>query len=351
MDDLQAWKEWHTITLPIIEEIEKKSNNGESPLEVVIKGNSLDSSKIIDYVNHDRDFKFDFRPQTWKEFKGQTEAKERAKFIIKKARKGLKSHFLVDGIKGHGKTTYIELLAKSLNAHLIERIGKQIDEKDLENIINEINASKEEFVIFFIDELDSMDKTIIKILNPITEQFKINDKHIKPFIFAGATINKHILIKNNPDTLDRIPTHIKFVRYTLEELTTILKQYKNNLYPDEVIKEEVYRIIAKNCKYNPRTSISLLSDYIVENSIEKILKSWTIIKDGLTSIDLKILNALNISKKALGSNCLALKCGLAEKEYLTEIEPFLLEFGYINRVPSRILTNKGKEFLNVINSL
>ena len=325
------------------------TEEGNDPLEVIIKDNTLDVNKIIEYKDETSNFKHDFKPLTWEQFIGQSEAKERAKFLVKKANKGIKSHFLVDGIKGHGKTTYIELFANDLDAHLIKRIGKQINEENLIDIINEINCSKKQHVIFFCDEIDSMESKVIKILNPILENFEIAGKKIKPFIFAGATINKHVLIKNNPDTLDRIPTHIKFVRYTYEELSIIIKQYKDNLYADETIRSNIYGEIAKNCKFNPRTAIALLSDYMVEDNVDKILKSWGVVKDGLTTVDIRILKTLAESKKALGANCLALKCGLSEKEYTTEIEPFLLEFGYINRVPSRIITEKGKGFLNAIN--
>ena len=51
----------------------------------------------------------------------------------------------------------------------------------------------------------------------------------------------------------------------------------------------------------------------------------------------------------MGANCLAQSCGLAEQEYLREYEPFLLEYGYIQRTPSRSITEKGLEFLKEIN--
>ena len=102
----------------------------------------------------------------------------------------------------------MELLAKHLGAKLIQRIGKQVDEDSLVDIINEINTSEEKHVVFFIDEIDTMDWKILKILNPIIEQFKINGKQIKQYIFAGATINKHILVKNNTDTITHNHHHI-----------------------------------------------------------------------------------------------------------------------------------------------
>ena len=47
----------------------------------------------------------------------------------------------------------------------------------------------------------------------------------------------------------------------------------------------------------------------------------------------------------MGANNVAMRIGLSEKQYLREYEPFLVEFDYIARVPSRIITKKGKEYL------
>ena len=90
-------------------------------------------------------------------------------------------------------------------------------------------------LIFKICEIDTADWHVLKIFNPIIEQFKINEKIIKPFIFASATISRHLLVKNNPDLLDRISHNISFVRYTTEDLIIILNQYKLQLYPEDIV--------------------------------------------------------------------------------------------------------------------
>lgn len=325
-------------------EIVYPHNQKSDTLKVELKDGQIDTSKIIEY-NGKEIPNFEFRPQTWEQFIGQEKNKERIKTVRKKAERGMKAHFLVDGIKGHGKTTYIELFAKDIGAKLIQRVGKQIEVDNLVDIINEINQSKEKYVIFFVDEIETMDWKVIKVLNPIIEQFKIQGKKIKPFIFAGATINKHILLKNNPDTLDRIPTKIKFTRYTIEEIMAIVRQCKEQLYPKDEISEKVIRKIAENCKYNPRTSQALLDEYIVLKDINKVLEDCHIVKDGLNNTDIKILKILSKSKRPMGANAIALRCGLSQKEYEREFEPFLYEFEYINRTPSRSLSDKGKEFL------
>lgn len=319
----------------------------QSPTEVVIKDGQFDVNKIVEYTG-DTLRKFEFRPQTWEQFIGQDEAKERAKTIIKKNQKKLKSHFLVDGIKGHGKTTFVELLARNINAHVIKRIGKQINVDNLVEIINEINTCEQKNILFFVDEIDTADWKVIKVLNPIIESFEIAGKRIKPFIFAGATINKHLLIKNNPDTLDRIPTHIKFKRYDKKEIQQILSQYVEQLYKDENIPNESLIKISKNCKFNPRTSIALLEEFVVEKDMNKVLKNCHIIKGGLTNVDIKLLKILNNATRPMGANALSQKCGLSQNEYVREFEPYLIEYEYINRIPSRIITEKGKELLNEI---
>jgi len=47
----------------------------------------------------------------------------------------------------------------------------------------------------------------------------------------------------------------------------------------------------------------------------------------------------------MGSNAIATRCGLPEPEYLRDYEPFLYEFVYINRTPSRVITEKGIKLL------
>jgi len=314
---------------------------------VVIKEPKFDTSKIKSYEGDGENKKFEFRPQTWTQFIGQEEAKAEAQTIIKKVKRGIKAHLLVNGIRGHGKTSFIELLAKNLNAKLIEKVGKQMEDPEtLVNVINEINASKEKNVILFIDEIDTMKWQTLKMLNPIIESFKIDGKNIKPFIFASATINKHILKDKTPDTLDRIPHHIIFKRYSAEEIEKIVIQYKDQLYPEDGVSSEVIKTISKNSKFNPRTAIALLGNYIVESNISKVLNTAKIVKDGLTDIDIKILEVLSKSKRPMGMNAVAGKVGLNPKDYASEYEEFLYEFDYLNRTPSRVISEKGIKFLN-----
>lgn len=317
----------------------------EETLKVEIQNPKFDTSKITEY-NGNSFNKFEFRPTNFKEFIGQYQGKEQAKTIIKKVAKGMRSHLFLSAMQGTGKTSFIKLLANELNAKLITRVGKQLDTpEELIEVINEINTSNEKNIVFFIDEIDSLDKKMIKLLNPVIEQFEVSGKKIKPFIFAGASINKDVLLQNNPDFLDRIGHQIFFVHYTDKDMEKIILQYKEQLYSDSKLSNEVLKIIANSCKFCPRIGISLLEDFIVEQDINKVLKNRRIVKNGLTEIDIKILTVLNETTKPIGANSLSQRIGMKQTQYLREFEPFLVEYDYIKRVPSRMITDKGRKFL------
>lgn len=306
-----------------------------------------DKPKTKEVIKKDYTYKpMEYRPKNLSEFIGQDSAKSRISTILKKARRGMKCHIFLDGLQGSGKTSYAEMFAHILGANIIKRIGKQVNEENFSSLVDEINNSTNEYTVLFLDEVDTADTEIIKMLNPLVESFEYQGKQIKPFIFICATINKYKLQENNPDMLNRIQEHIKFERYTSDNIEQIIRQYKSKLYDNDNVTDNMYKSISNNCKYNPRIAIGLLESCIVEQNINKVLKSNNIIISGLTNVDIKLLRCLNESEKPLGVNNLALSCGITDKEYTKIYEGYLLEFGYIKRVSrGRIITELGKELL------
>ena len=69
------------------------------PQEVVIKPDSFDIQAIQEYTGQ-TNIKFEFRPQTLKEFIGQKEAKAKVLTLMKKVNRNMKGHCLIDGIQG-----------------------------------------------------------------------------------------------------------------------------------------------------------------------------------------------------------------------------------------------------------
>ena len=333
----------------VIDQEEAEEATQSSALKVEIKDSIIDTSRIKEY-NGEEVKSFSWFPENFAQFIGQADAKEQAKTIIKKANRGIRCHTILSAIPGHGKSTFIRLLAKELNARLIEKVGKEIDENTLVDVVNEINTCPEKQVVFFLDEIDTTEWKVLKLLNPILQDFKISGKKIKPFCFCSATINKDSLIKSVPDLLDRIPHAIQFTRYSARELMTILRQYKDHLYPNEKVTEEILNIISINSKYNPRLGIGILEDFIVTQDIKKTLKNRKIVKEGLNELDVRVLRVLSQAKRPMGANSLSQRVGLNQKQYTQEFEPFLCEFEYINRMPSRVITSKGKKLLKEINA-
>jgi Holliday junction DNA helicase RuvB len=324
--------------------VEYQVNLIENPAEqkIILQEPNINTTIIPNYPADDKVRVFRFSPKYLTQYIGQTEAKNIIKIIMEKIKNNVLSHLIIDGIQGHGKTTLIRILSNEINANLIETIGSQIDTDTLAFYLKQINTT-DKHSIFFIDEIDTMKPRYIKLLNPILEYFKINDKNIKPFTFACATINKAFLLQKTPDFLDRIPHHIKLTRYSTDEIQTILRQYSNQI--NKEIEPNIIEIISQNCKFNPRRSISLLEDYLILNDVNEVLKNHQIVKDGLTIKDIEILKVLSTLNRPIGSNALAMKVKLLEKEYLIEYEPYLIEMGYIDRVPSRIITDKGRHLL------
>lgn len=324
-----------------------KARKKEEAIRVTIEPSKLDMEDFGS-ENLPEAKKFEFRPQTWKQFIGQTEAKDMVPIIIKMFRDTDKSHLLLTGLQGHGKTTYIKLLAKSMGAEIIETIGHAMNTKEaVIEQLRKINKS-EKPCVFFVDEIDTMPTEMIKYMNPIVESFECEGKRVRPFIFACATINLDTIAEKNPDFLDRIDTKINFVHYTIDELKTIASQARIHLYPDAVVSDEQYAILAENCKLNPRRVIVLLKYLVTDGNAQHVLEMQRIVKDGLTKTDLSILQFLAEQKKPVGANVIAMKHAMRQRQYETQYEGYLFEQGYINRVPSRVITDKGREFLGSI---
>ena len=325
----------------------KTAAEGNTPLEVVIKEAGLDTSKLLDYVGEEKKV-FNFRPQNFDEFVGQDDNKDRIKMAIKRIDMGMKVHFFFDALPGRGKTTMARIINNMIDGEFIERIGKQITPESLIDIMNHFNKSSKKYCILFIDEIDTLTHATCKVLNPLLEDFAIAGKKVKPFIFIGATIDKNELVKRgNGDMLDRISDHIYFENYNSNNIEKILLQYHKQIYSHHNITAEDITVIAQNCKESPRLSITMLEYYLAANDVQKVLGYFKIIQDGLTKIDISILQALkNRYPKTLGASALSQKAGINQKDYIEIYESYLVEKGYIDRLPMRKISDKGIELLN-----
>ena len=123
-----------TITIPdsydqMIQSMVRNKHNPEfdldvedaknKPQEIILKEESFDLDKVIEYTGDMTTEKIDFRPQNFGEFVGQFLAKKRISRTIKRVKEGLKTHIFLDAIRGHGKSTMARIIAKELHADII----------------------------------------------------------------------------------------------------------------------------------------------------------------------------------------------------------------------------------------
>lgn len=325
----------------------KVANDGSTPLEVVIKDGGVDTSKLLNYEG-DRQAKFKFRPTSFNEFIGQHQNKE----IIKEAMQGIRMgelfHFFFYAKPGVGKTSMARLIQKELDAEMVELIGKQITNETLVNTMNQFYNSKKEYCILFVDEVDSVKAELCKIMNPMIEDFKLGDKHLRPFLFIGCTINKNVLIqRGNGDFLGRINYSIMFDKYNADDIKTILNQYIKQVYPKEVFSTKAVEIIAQNARNEPRKAIHMLKHYRINKDINSMIANFKIICNGLTAHDITVLKVLNTKyPKTMSASALSQTSGVNTNDYIMDIEPYLVEEGLVERPHKRVITVKGIELLN-----
>jgi len=329
--------------------IEPYSDNSEYEPSIIVKEPYFNPTKIKNFEKTPDAKKFIFRPRTLEEYIGQDKAKKLIRLNIRKIKELKPVHILISGHRGCGKTTLTHIIKNLLNGKMIERIGGELSNPEqIVDLINEINVS-EGRVILFIDEIHALNPKLCETFYPIMEDFKIAGREVKPFIFIGATTEKNILMKKVAPFVDRFQVQVELEKYTEDDIIAILKQYKEQLFPNREISPINYRIIAKNSRFTPRVAITLLEDNLIEKDIREVLECHRIVKNGITEIDLKILQILEENNRPIGAKSLSRMIGISQADYEQVYESFLTEQEYI--IPTsrgRVLGEKGKLLLETL---
>lgn len=281
-----------------------------------------------------------YHPLSLREFIGQ----EKVKTILIHYLIGIKNrntkfpHTLIMGESGYGKTTLAHIISLALNKPFMEIISSSI--RNIDDLIPKIN--KYEGGVVFIDEIHSLSVELAEQLYSMMEYFKYNGVAINHFTLIGATTEPGILIEKMPPFYNRFSLKLELDKYNLNDLIIIAKQYKNKKFSSDKISEKTYELLVKNCRGVPRKLLDMINSYIYfgNNNVE-FLNSFDIIKDSYTKKDLKVLTYLINNEKGVGLQGLSSYLGTSVKNYLYEIEPWLLQNGLVVR------TAKGRKITNL----
>jgi Holliday junction DNA helicase RuvB len=316
-----------------------KEQNVEDYLELIKK----DREKY--HLDQIIPVKFDYTPSTLAEYIGQENAKYRINTYVKKIKQVKPVHLIISGTRGHGKSTLVYIIAKMLGVEIDTYVGGSFTIENLNDFLQR-NSDDRVFRVLFIDEIHGLSREVSEYMLPLLQSFILPDgnQRVKPFVLMGATTNLEILQRNSQPFVDRCDL-IELEHYTADDIKQMLKQYNDKLYRANV-SNEVYDLLANNTRFNPRTSLSMFDDLIIEEDIYKILKGRQILKDGLTTKDVIVLKHLKEIEKPVGIEVLAVITQQTRESYKDLQEPYLLQMGYISRTArGRIVTEKGKNII------
>jgi len=316
-----------------------EDNKKDEPLSVVVKPELIDTSALQKGTQ-----KILWRPVDFSEYIGQSSLKN----ILQSYIRGCKElnrpfpHFLVNGKAGMGKTTVAYILANKLGLNFKECVANTLrTPQQLIDLLVEVNGG-----VLLIDEIQAINKQIATFLLPIMEDFKINGQVIKPFTLMACTTEMGILLKKWKPLVDRFRVQKTLDPYTIEELTALLKQYKNQTFKDVNVSEENLVLISKNSRGTPRISIRLLESFIyMQKPLFDVFQAYNIIKDGITQDDVKVLKLLKDNPKGIGLNSICAYLQTSIENFMYQQESYLIEQGLMTIGNRRQITPQGLKFL------
>lgn len=304
------------------------------------------------------------RPKKLEDYIGQENNKENIKIYIDSAkiRNAPLSHVLLHGGAGLGKTTLATVIANEFNRKIYYANAANVEKmSDLMGYF--VNLEDGDFL--FIDEIHRLDKKIEENLYTAMEDFRVDIKtqkgnEVKPI---SITLNKFTLIgattmkgKLSTPFIERFGININLLPYTEAELCQIIKNNSKKLNLN--LDEDSLMEIAKRSRSTPRRANHILNrvlDFatvlgisdVKKEFVVDILEKLKIDSLGLEDIDRKILKSIAFNNsETIGINALSSLSGESRETIENDIEPYLLQNGFIERTQrGRKITKKGIEVI------
>jgi len=287
---------------------------------------------------------------------GMSDKKQLARIQIISCTKQGKTfpHTLLYGIGGLGKTKLARAIANELGYRMYERQGSTLKNRD--DIYNLLTDSIEGPSLIFIDECHRLDSTIQEELYVPMEEFKISTGdgliNIYPFTLFAATTQMNLL--DSGSFVTRFHNVWELQRYTFEELDEIVLGYIKS--EGLGCEREALQEIVQRSMGVPRTAINLarkaLDVCIAYNN--KIIMSKhalyafgleKIDRLGLTNVHHRYLHTLSRARKAMGVLNLSSTMRLTKAVVEGSIEPILFELGFVKIEKGRVITEKGRKYI------
>lgn len=324
---------------------------------------------VLDLGEAPEERSHDFSPQTFDDYIGQKELKEKLHIYTQaaKMRNEPLDHLLLFGPPGLGKTTLSMIMAQIMNVNIKLCSGPMIERTgDLVGILSSLQPRD----IFFIDEIHRLPSSVEEVLYSAMEQYRVDvvigqgagaksvSLPIHPFTLVGATTKSGII---SAPLRSRFGISERLDFYNDTELRDIVLQSAQflqlSITPDAALMigacSRGTPRIAKKLIRRVRDLAQVRNAAVDKKFVEQSLLFLGIDHDGLTTVDTMILQKIvcNFNGGPVGLDTLASLVGEDSDTIELAYEPYLLRKGYLEKtsrgrqIPAKILPMLIKRFM------